>query len=277
VEYWWKENKGYAIAVGVGVVAIAVWYFYVAGGLATQSARLQSARVAAEQALDRQMAAGVPSEDVVGRAKRDVERANKLLADLRGEMCLRMTDSADAKKQIEFSAAYKPPGGKGPADFFVSHKEEVRKKIQDAAATAGVGLPNEPLGFPTQPEGMPDEVGVEWLARLSIVERLALGAIQAGITKIDSVVAVVAPDIDTAVVRKGMFVNRLTVRMKIFGPSKAVFEWLHGVQKKSDFLAVDEFKTVKENPHEDVFSAEMDVSGLIIDPNGSLVEVKEKE
>jgi len=266
VEYWWKENKAVAIPAGImGLVAL-VWWWWPLSGMRAEASTVQRKRAMAEQQLRVKMAAGVPAEDAVTRATRDAERSKKQVAELKTDMHVRVPDG------------YKPSGGKKAGDYFVSYKEEVRKKINDKASTSGVAVPSDPLGFPSLQEGLSDELGDELLLRLWIVEKLSLAAIDSGVSKIDSVNAMVAVDSEPSEtnVKKGLFVNRLTVRMRVIGPSKAVFEWLHRAQKKGEFLAVDDFKAEKMSPHEDIFGAELEVSGLLVDTAGALSLDKER-
>jgi hypothetical protein len=82
-------------------------------------------------------------------------------------------------------------------------------------------------------------------------------------TKVEGVDAGVSDEEETAEDMERP-VRPLKIRVKAIGPSKAVFEWLHGYQKRGDFLAVEHFKAIRESPHEDILSIDAEVSGLRI-------------
>ncbi|MBI2931299.1 MAG: hypothetical protein HYY16_06580 [Planctomycetes bacterium] len=249
MEYWWKENRGLVVPAAAGVVVVCAWYFAVVGGIEEKTALLRRQRVAAEQKLQAQMKAGVPSEDTLSRARRDLEREKERMEELTREMGLKVPASHQVQARNTAGET-----------FMKTKEDETRKKIRDAAARSGVSLPSNALGFSENLfEGVDDALGKELLARLAIVEKVSLGAVEAGVSRID---AVNAEGSETT--EKAEFLARLSVRLKVTGTSEAVFKWLHAVQKRGDFLAVDEFKATKESPHEDVFSAEMDVSGLVL-------------
>ncbi len=264
MEYWWKENRGFVIPVALAVIVFGMWYVLGVGAIRAGGEKIRIARENKETEYQRRIQRGEPSEDTVRRARADLERTNKLVEELKADLSLRMPDSYKSSKSAP--------------EFFSAMKEDVRKDVVKKAQQHGVLLPDNSLGFPQNLQGLADDVAIEYLERLAIVERLATTAAAAGVSKIDTVNAIVGtagPGEGTDDLKKALFLKKVAVRMKVTGPSQSVFQWLHAVQKKGDGLVVDDFKAEKLSPHEDIFSAELEVSGLKIDPSKAVAEAKE--
>lgn len=263
MEYWWKENRGFALAAGGIGMAALLWYFMVQGCVQGRTQAVIQDRKTAEATLRAQLAQGVPEEDVLVRARRDTERLSKLLEEAEGDLELNLGDG------------FRAPAGRPAGEYFMDLRVETARKLQEEATRSNVAMPAKGLGFPEGMDSVSDELGEEMLARLAIVERVLLGALRSGITRIESVdpMGGANPDEGT-VLLKGRFDNRLRVTVRSYGSSRAIFQWLHGLQKKGAPLIVAKFAATRENAQEDHFSADVAVEGVLLDPAGRLAEEK---
>jgi hypothetical protein len=199
------------------------------------------------------MADGVPSEETLGVARREVERAKEALAAVRGD--------AGWKEGTRF----RKPEGESATAHFHDLKLELYNELQGRAMKANVVFPKRfELGAAEDPQS--EDLARELLLRLAAVERVVLLALDAGVERIDLIDPLYgAESKDQAVTKKGTFLNAYSVLMKFAGRSEAVFKVLHGVQKKGEYFAVPHFEAVRVDPSKDLFAASIAVSLIRVD------------
>jgi len=71
MEYFWKENKKFVIAVGGGLVFLMLYYSFVLGPIRKGAADAATERRNAKRDIERRMQQGVPTDDALLAARRD--------------------------------------------------------------------------------------------------------------------------------------------------------------------------------------------------------------
>ncbi|HYF01400.1 MAG TPA: hypothetical protein VEJ18_20930 [Planctomycetota bacterium] len=241
MDYFWKENKKFVLAVGGGLLGVMVYHWVVLGPIRGGAAAAEKSRQQQTADLKARMAEGVPAADVVASAKRDRDGLRKALA--------------SAVKDVEFRLPerYAKPDRQGAKAHFDDLRLDVEKELREKATKAkvdfqgGLGLPED-----SRPEEIPD-----LLRRMAAAERLVLLAIEAGVEKIEQVDAMAEAGSGAASpgTPAGGAVSALPVFMKFKAGSEAAFRVLHGAQKKGAYLAVTQFEFVREDVARDRGSA----------------------
>ena len=254
MEYFWKENKRFTIAVGAGLLGLILYNGFVLGPIG-RSADQAKSRLQKEKAeLKARMSNGVPSEDSLRVARATRDRTKLSLAAL--------------VKDVDFKAPdkFKKPEREGAKTHFESLNIDLYKELHQKAVSAKIAFPAN-LGM----DQVNDDNALEYLQRLAIVERVAQVAIDAEIEKIEVIDGLSgAGSRDEAPSKKTSFLTKYAVFMKFSGKAESVFKVLHGIQKKGQYLAVTNFEAARDDATKDLFAATISVALLKVDEKGTL-------
>jgi hypothetical protein len=259
MDYFWKENKKFVIAVGAGaLVTLLYWSFLVSP---FRAAAVSAARERKTQRMNYEalIAQGVPAKDAVAAASQDRDETKKALASLVKDVGFKPPDRFK-KPEREPKAHYE--------DLRIKVKAELKEKAQKAKIDfqGDLGLSEDPR---------PEELS-ELLLRLAAVERVVATAIDCGAEKVESVDGMADARESGPPPRKGGFLEAYTVFLKVRASSETAFRIVHGVQKKGNYLAVTRFSWAQDDPARDMGSASIAVAVLRVDEKASL-EAKPEE
>ncbi len=266
MDYFWKQHRTYLIAVGVGLVSVLVYNGCVLSPIKVETEQIAAAREKEEADLKQQMARGVPAKETLTAAESELKRSAERLVDLRKEMSFKVKES------------FSPPTGETPRTHYDDLKIKLYNELRDASVKNNVLFPKT-LGLDPAGVGVRDELAEELLIRLAVVESLVRLTFESGVARIDVIDALYDVDYkDEPVLRKGAFLDKITVFIGFKGPAESGFRVLHGVQKKGGgYLAVSKFRAVRADRTRDLFTFSLVVSLLKIDPKGEIHPKVEKE
>lgn len=253
MEYFWKENKRFVVAVAGGLVFLLLYQSLVLGKIRGAADAAERRRVSEKRDLERKMAQGVATDDglVQGRKDRDLNR--KILASMAPETAFVIPERFQKPKR-DVKAYYE------------NLKIELLNQLGEKAVAGRMSFP--------QTVGLPDDVNedsaAEMLMRLAIVERLTNLCIEAECEKIETINAVHGADQDERSSKKSQFLTKYSVFIRFHGKAEAVFKVVHGVQKKGAYLAVTQFDMSRPDATKDVFEASLGVALLKVDDKGAL-------
>jgi len=252
MDYFWKENKKFVVAVGAGLLGMLFYWLFVLGPLGSSADRAKKSLAKEKSELKAMMANGVPSEDSIRSARATKERFKQALGGMIADSNFKAPDR------------YRKPDRESAKSHFESLNIDVYKELRDKAVNAKIAFPAT-LGFGDQ---VNDDVAAEYLARLAAVERLAQLAIEAEVEKIEAIDGLSGAGSRDE--KKGAFLTKYGIFMKFTGKAESVFKLLHGVQKKGQFLAVTNFEAIRDDSTKDQFSASLAVVLFKVDEKGSL-------
>ncbi|HEX7900637.1 MAG TPA: hypothetical protein VF950_22935 [Planctomycetota bacterium] len=255
MDYFWKENKKFVIAVGAGaLVVILYWSFLVSP---FRAGAVDAARRRAQEKRDYEalIAQGVPAKDAVAAASQDRDETKKILASL--------------VKDVGFKL---PERYKKDRDVYDDLRIKVKTELKEKATKAKIDFQGD-LGLN---EEIRDEDLPELLLRLAAVERVVSQAVDAGVEKIESVDGMADARESGPPQKKGGFLRAYSVFVKLRASSEAAFRVIHGVQKKGNYLAVTKFSWAQDDPARDMGSASITVAVLRVDEKAPL-EAKAEE
>jgi hypothetical protein len=254
MDYFWKENKKFVLAVGAGLMAMLLYQLLVLGPVGSSADRAKRNLLKEKAELKALMGNGVPSDDSIRAAKQSRDRLKQTLGTLVADTVFKAPDR------------YKKADRDSAKSHFESLSIDVAKELRDKATSAKVAFPSL-IDFGGQ---VTDEVAPEYLARLAIVERLALLAIESEVEKIEVIDPLPGGARDEGPGKKGNFLTKLGVFMKFTGKAESVFKVLHAVQKKGQYLSVSGFEAVRDDSTKDQFVATLSVAALKVDDKGTL-------
>ncbi len=260
MEYFWKENRKYLIAVGAGALAVLLVYWWVIWPTRDKADQVSRKRQMEEKALVARMQKGVAQDDTIGLARIELKRTRELLVSLAADMTFPVQDRYVEK-----------PEGQSWVEHFHAEKLDVARRLKDLARPLN-HFPDRWLS--SVGEDVSEELARELLLRLAVVERLVQVAVEAKVDRIDAINLLPASDVgaskDEPVTRQGAFLNAYTVHMAFKGDQQQVFKVLHGIQQKGRFLAVSHFEVDRRDPTRDYLDAVIRVSLLKIDEQAPL-------
>src|SRR3954462_6145587 len=99
MEYFWKENKRFVLAVGGGLAFLMLYNGVVRGRLRGAAAEAATARTRERRDLERKMAQGVPNDDGLVAGRRDRDQNRKLLAAMTPEVAFALPDRFKRRKE----------------------------------------------------------------------------------------------------------------------------------------------------------------------------------
>lgn len=253
MEYFWKENKKFTLAVACGLAFLILYQSLVLGKIRAAGDAAERRRVSEKRELERKMALGVPTDDGLAQARKDRDLNRKILTQMGPE-----TAFAVPERFVKTS------GDVGA--YYQNQKIELVNQLSEKAVAGRLVFP--------QTVGLPDDVtkdsAAEMLARMAVVERLTNLCIDAGCEKIETINAVHGADQDERSSKKSAFLTKYTVFMRFHGSAESVFKVFHGAQKKGSYLAVTGFDMSRPDATKDVFEASLAVALLKVDDKGAL-------
>ena len=256
MEYFWKENKKFVIAVGGGLAVLILYQALVLGKIRGAAELAERTRRNKQSELERKMAQGVPTEESLQIARRDRDLTRKVLASMAPETAFLVPDR------------FKPKG-RTPKDQKEQYEDLVialTKELSEKATNGRLAMP-QTLGMP---EPVPDDSVPEMMTRLAIVERLVSLCVDAECEKIESINPTHGADQDERSSKKSRFLTKYSVFLRFSGTAEHIFRVVHGVQKKGSYLAVTQFEMSRPDATKDVFEASLGVALLKVDEKGAL-------
>lgn len=268
MEAIWREHKRFILAVLGAVAAIYLYHSYVIGGLGSSAKEIRETRERQQNELRGLLARGMPEEATVRRARGDVERARESLAGLIQDLSFVSPD------------AYTPPGGDSKKKHFDNMRVKVLDELQEKAGQRLLVFPAT-LEFPNLPDDYSDALAAELLVRLAMVEHLAARLID-GLGpnggKVDAIETLHNAQAEKGAVSvETLFLNRVSVRFRFTADSRTVFSVAHGVQQRGKYLAVEQFDVQRADPTKDVFTADLVVTAIRLNPEGTLEPPKKDD
>lgn len=255
MEYFWKENKRFVVAVGGALVFLLLYNSFVLGPIKKGAADAERDRAKAKSDIERRMQQGVPNDDglVVGRKDRDQNR--KLLGQMTPEVVFTIPDRFQKPKKGNIKS------------FYDDLKIELTKSLQEKAVAAKVSMPQS-LGLP---DDISDDTALEVLSRMAVVDRMVTLAVDSDIEKIELVDGQYGVERDDrGPAKKSQFLTKFSVFLKMSGKAESVLRVVHGAQKKGSYLAVTQFEISRPDATKDLFEASMAVALLRVDDKAAL-------
>lgn len=254
MDYFWKENKKFVIAVGGAFVFFLLYNGLVLGPIRRAGETAARTRIAEKKDLERRMEKGVPTAESLAAAKRDKEKSAKLLSEMAPLVAFTVGDKFQKPKKENIKS------------FYDDLKLDLQKQLQQKAVGGKVAFPAT-LGFP---EDVSDENAVEVLSRLAVVERLVTVAVDSEVEKIELVDAQHDVNVDERSSKKSQFLTKYSVLMKVVGKSESIFRLIHGAQKEGSYLAVTRFDMARSDPTKDSFEVSIGVALLKVDDKAAM-------
>lgn len=268
MEYFWKENRPYVLAVGAGVVAFFFYHAFVIGPLRAKGEAAASKRKFEAQVFTAKAANGVPTRDSLDLARRELERTRAFLSTLRGEVGFKegaaFPDEGFPRKRDP--ERYEMKKGDSLENHYANVKINLYGDLQQLSVKNRIPFPAH-FGLEAVADKPGEEAASALLRRLMVVERVVGLAVKEGVERIDAIEALHETDLNQegALGMKGAFLNRDTVLFRCTGPALSIFRLLHAVQKKGAYLAVSKFEVSRKDPAKDALSAMMAVTLLTVD------------
>jgi hypothetical protein len=254
VEYFWKENKRFVVAVGGGFLFLLLYNSFVLGPIRAGAAEAVSARVREKRELERKMSQGVPNDDGLAAGRRDRDQSRKQLAAMAPEVVFNLPEK------------FQKPKRESVKSYFDNLKLDLVKDLQTRAVGNKVAMPPN-LGLPND---ISDETAAEVLSRLAAAERLVILAVDSEVEKIETLDAEYGMERDERSSKKSQFLTKYSVFMKVTGRAESIFRILHGAQKKGSFLALTHFEIGRPDATKDLFEASIGVALLKVDDKAGL-------
>ena len=254
MEYFWKENKRFVVAVGGGVLFLLLYNGFVLGPIRAGAAEAIRARVREKTELERKMAQGVPNEDGLAAGRRDREQNRKQLAAMVPEVVFNLPEKFQKPKRESIKS------------YFDNLKLDLVKDLQTKAVGNKVAMPAN-LGLPND---ISDESATEVLARLAVAERLVILAVDSEVEKIETLDAEYGMERDERSSKKSQFLTKYSVFMRVTGRAESIFRIIHGAQKKGSYLALTHFEIGRPDATKDSFEASIGVSMLKVDDKAAM-------
>jgi hypothetical protein len=255
MEYFWKENKKFVIAVGGGIVFVMLFYSFVLGPIRKGAEEAARTRLNAKRDIERRMQQGVPTEDALVAARRDREQKRRQLAEMTPQVTFNLGDRFTKHK-----------GDKLEDIKYDSLKLDLVKELQKKSVEGKLQFPQN-VGLP---DDITEENAQEVLARCAVVERLVTLAVESDIDKIETLDGQYMMDRDERSSKKSQFLTKYSVFIKVVGKQESVLKMVHGAQKKGSFLAVTTFDMSRPDATKDLFEASIAVAFLKVDDKAGL-------
>src|SRR5262245_38585637 len=173
MEYFWKENRKFVIAVVGGLIFLIVYYSAVLGPIRKGAADAARERLNAKRDIERRMQQGVPTEDALVAARRDRDQKKRQLAEMAPQVAFALSDRFVVRKGDK---------AKDLSEYYQNLKLDLVKELQKKSVEGKLAFP--------QAVGLPDDIGEEnageVLARCAVVERLVTLAVESDIDKIET-------------------------------------------------------------------------------------------
>ena len=257
MEYFWKENKKFVVAVGGSLVFLMLYYSFVLGPIRKGAEGATRERMNAKRDIERRMQQGVPNDDGLVAGRRDREQKRRQLAEMTPQVAFTLSDRFAQRKGDK---------SKDLSEYYQNLKLDLIKELQKKSVEGKLQFP--------QNVGLPDDIGednaAEVLARCAVVERLVTLAVESDIEKIETLDGQYMMDRDERSSKKSQFLTKYSVFVKVVGKVESVFKMIHGAQKKGSFLALTHFEIGRPDATKDLFEASIAVSYLKVDDKAGL-------
>jgi hypothetical protein len=254
MEYFWKENKRFVVAVGGGLLFLLLYNGFVLSKLRAGASEAANARSREKRELERKMSQGVPNDEGLVAGRRDRDQNRKLLAAMVPEVGFTLGERFQKKK---LSAL---------VNDFDNLKLDLSKALGEKAVDNKVALTTSAQ----LPASISEETATEVLSRLAVFERIVTLAIDSGVEKIETVDAEYGMERDERNSRKSQFLTKYSCFIKVNGKQESIFRLIHGAQKKGSYLAVTHFEMGRSDATKDLFEASIGVSLLKVDDKAGL-------
>src|SRR5213596_3070775 len=99
MEYFWKENKRFVVAIGGGILFLMLYNGFVLGPIRTGAAEAVRARVREKSELERKMAQGVPTDDGLASGRKDRDQNRNALAKMTPEVAFALSEKFQKPKR----------------------------------------------------------------------------------------------------------------------------------------------------------------------------------
>ena len=255
MEYFWKENKKFVVAVVGGLVLLFCYYSFVLAPIRKGAADAARDRLNAKKDIERRMQLGVPNEESLVAARRDRDQKRRQLAEMAPQVAFTLSDRFPLHK-----------GDKVEDIKYDSLKLDLVKELQKKSVEGKLQFPQN-VGLP---DDITEENAQEVLARCAVVERLVTLAVESDIDKIETLDGQYMMDRDERSSKKSQFLTKYSVFIKVVGKQDSVFKLVHGAQKKGSFLAVTNFDLSRPDATKDLFEASIAVAYLKVDDKAGL-------
>ncbi|MBV8880343.1 MAG: hypothetical protein JO332_10285 [Planctomycetaceae bacterium] len=253
MEYFWKENKRFVLAVGGGLAFLLLYQSLVLGKIRGAAELADRTRRNKKAEIEKKMAQGVPTDETLSAARRDRDNNRKVLAGMAPDTAFTLPERF-LKPKRDVKA------------YYDNLKIELTNQLNEKATAGRVAFPQN-LGLP---EDVTEENASEMLLRLAVVERLVGLCIDAECEKIESVNALHGADQDERTSKKSKFLTKYSVFVRFHGKAESVFKVIHGAQKKGSYLAVTQFEMSRPDATKDVFEASLGAALLKVDDKGTM-------
>lgn len=253
MEYFWKENRKFVIAVGAGLAFLILYQSLVLGRIRGAADAAERTRRNKKAEIERKMAQGVPTDEALASGRKDRDQNRKMLAEMAPATAFTVPERF-LKPKRDVKA------------YYDNLKIELSSQLQEKATNGRVAFP-QTLGLP---EDVTEDTAAELLLRLAIVERLVNLVVDAECEKIESVNAMHGADQDDRTSKKSRFITKYSVFLRFQGKAESIFRVLHGAQKKGSYLAVTQFEMSRPDATKDVFEASLGVALLKVDDKGAM-------
>jgi hypothetical protein len=256
MDLFFKENKKYLAALGGGLLFLLLFNGFVLSPMSKAAAAARNRRGQEKQSFEEKLRAGLPSDEALALARRDVDLARKQITQMAGESRFAVPDR------------FKPKGKDGVKAFYDGLKEDLKDELQKKAVQGRVQVPPG-VGLP---EAGPDDDAEDLILGAAVIDRLVTVAVESGIEKIDAIDA--KRGAEDPAPGKAAFLRKTPVQVRFSGRPEAVMRMLHGLQKKGSYLSVTRFDAARPDPTRDVFEASMSVALLRVDEKAPMAPVE---
>jgi hypothetical protein len=248
MDYFWKENKKFVAIVGGAFILFLIYNGVVLGGIRKRAEDAARRRVSEKRDLERRMEKGVPTPESLAAARSDKEKSARLLAKMAPEVTFAVHEK------------FQKPKKENVKSFYDDVKLELLKQLREKSVSGKVAFPVS-IGLP---EDITDETSGEVLARLAVVERLVIAAVDSEVDKIEVI------DAQQTLDEKSTFLTKYPVYLKVVGKSESVFRLVHALQKKGSYLAVTRFEMGRADATKDLFETSIGVALLKLDEKANM-------
>lgn len=255
MEYFWKENKKFVMAVGGAVVFLMLYFSFVLTPIRKGADEAARSRLNAKRDIERRMQQGVPTEDALVAARRDRDQKKRQLAEMTPQVAFAVGDRFTKHK-----------GDRLEDIKYDSLKLDLVKELQKKSVEGKLSFPQN-VGLP---DDITEENAAEVLARCAVVERLVTIAVEADLDKIETLDGQYMMDRDERSSKKSQFLTKYSVFIKVVGKVESVFKLVHAAQKKGSFLAITNFDLTRPDATKDLFEASIAVAYLKVDDKANL-------
>lgn len=259
MNYAWQERKRFAVPVAAGAAALLVWYWCVLSPINAAAERSRAGRQSAEMLLRSRLQAGAPREEDVQRAEKDQKRLQEELKAIRDDLEFR-PDASFAVKE-----------GQNVREKLGRQRQDVFSKIETRTKATAFPPIDSRLGFPSSIADVNEAVLAEWLARLAMVHRICMLAMDCGLTELKLVEVVPNENQDEPTIPADRFLGLLKVKFRVQGTAESIIKLCHGLQQRGpSYLAVEGMEITSTSPTQNLLGGIITAGALVVRPEGKL-------